>query len=64
MNLFFIHHPANNPEGAADKHILVPLQNQEHDLSEGSEFLNDAIRIEDLSELYEKKISQTENHKP
>ena len=49
MNFFFIH-PAKNSEGAADEHILVPLQNHGHDLSEGSEFLDDAIRIEDLPE--------------
>ena len=51
MNFFLIH-PAKNPEGAADEHILVPLQNHGHDLNEGSEFLDDAIRIEDLPELY------------
>ena len=50
MNLFFIHHPANNPEGAADEHILVPLQNHRQNTNEGSEFLDDAIRIEDLPE--------------
>ena len=50
MNLFFIHHPAKNPKSEADEHTLVPLQNHGHDLNEGSEFLDDAIRIEDLPE--------------
>ena len=52
MNFFFIHRPAKNPEGAADEHILVPLQNHGHDLNEGSEFLDDAIRMEDMPEVY------------
>jgi hypothetical protein len=52
MNLFFIHHPANNPERAGDEHILVSLQNHEQNTNEGSEFLDDAVRIEDLPEWY------------
>ena len=52
MNLFFIHHQANNPEREADEHIRVSLQNHEQNTNEGSEFLDDAIRIEDLPESY------------
>src|SRR5438045_3905886 len=52
MNLFFIHHPTNNPEGEAGKHTPVPIQNHEQNTNEGSEFLDDAIRMEDLPESY------------
>ena len=51
MNLFFIHHP-KNPEDEAGKHTLVLLQNHGHNTNEGSEFLDDAIRTEDLPALY------------
>ena len=46
MNLFFIHPTKKQDE--ADKHTLVLLHNQEHDTNEGSEFMDDAIRTEDL----------------
>ena len=52
MNLFFIHHPTNNPEDESGKHTLVPLQNHGHNTNEGSEFMDDAIRMEDLPALY------------
>ena len=48
MNLFFIHHPTKNPGDKAGEHTLVPLLNHEHNSTEGSEFLDDAIRTEDL----------------
>ena len=51
MNLFFIHHPIKNPEDEAGKHTLVLLQNHVHNTNEGSEFLDDAIRTEDLPTL-------------
>ena len=52
MNLFFIHYPAKNPEDKQGEHTLIPLQNHEHDTNEGSEFIDDAIRTEDLPALY------------
>lgn len=52
MNLFFIHHPTKNPKSEADEHTLVPLQNHGHNTNEGSEFLDDALRTEDLPALY------------
>ena len=52
MNLFFIHHPAKNPKAEADDHTLIPRQNHGQNTNEGSEFLDDAIRMEDLPESY------------
>ncbi len=52
MNLFFIHHSAKNAGSETGEHILVPLQNQAHNSNEGSEFLDDAIRMKDQPLLY------------
>ena len=51
MNLFFIHHPTKNPEDEAGKHTPVLLQNHGHNTNEGGEFLDDAIRTEDVTAL-------------
>jgi hypothetical protein len=64
MNLFFIH-PAKKTEGEADEHTLIPLQNHGQNTNEGSEFLDDVIRIEDLPESYtEENIAAEKNHEP
>jgi len=52
MNFFFVHHPAKNAEDKPGEHTLVPLQNHAHYTNEGSEFLDDAIRIKDLPLMY------------
>jgi len=52
MNLLFKHHAAKNAESVAVEHILLPLQNQEHNTNEGSEFLDDAIRMKEQPLLY------------
>ena len=60
MNLFFIHPTKKQDE--ADKHTLVLLHNQEHDTNEGSEFMDDAIRTEDLPPLdTEENITEGES---
>jgi hypothetical protein len=46
MHFFFLH-PIKS--GAEEEHTLVPLHALQHNTSEGSEFLDDAIRMEDLS---------------
>jgi len=56
MNLFFIHHPTKNAEDKAGEHTLVPLLNHKHNSNEGSEFLDDAIRTEDLTALDPEEI--------
>jgi hypothetical protein len=52
MNLFFIYHPTKNPEDEAGKHTRALLQNHGYNTNEGSEFLDDAIRTEDVTTLY------------
>ena len=52
MNLFFIHRSPKNPGDEGEEHTLVPLHNHEYNTNEGGEFLNDAIRIEDMPEVY------------
>lgn len=55
MNFFFIHHPVKNQKDETDKHTLVPFQFHEHNINEGSEFLDDAIRMKDQSLIYVEK---------
>ena len=43
-----------------NEHTLVPIHGQEYSTNEGSEFLNDAIRTEDLPELYPEENTTTE----
>ena len=45
MHLFFLHPTKSSAE---DEHALVPLHALQYNTSEGSEFLDDAIRMEDL----------------
>jgi hypothetical protein len=52
MNLFFIHRLTKDPEDEGGQHKLVPLHNNGYNTNEGSEFLDDAIRIEDVPEVY------------
>lgn len=46
MHFPFLPH-AGGPKPSTDKNILVPLHEQEHNTSEGGEFLDDAIRMND-----------------
>ncbi|MBV4355862.1 hypothetical protein [Pinibacter aurantiacus] len=46
MNNFFKHH-IPNLEVEPNEHPLLPLHEHEHNTSEGSEFLDDAIRMHD-----------------
>ena len=64
MNIFFIHHSAKKTEAEADEHSLVLFQNHEHNTNEGSEFLDDALRTEDLPESYTEENIKEENHNP
>jgi hypothetical protein len=48
MNLIFIH-PFKLKRVSANDHTYVPHRNL-HDTSEGSEFLDDAIHLEDVQE--------------
>ena len=52
MNLFFIYHSTKNAETEPGERMLLPLQNQKHNTNEGSEFLDDAIRMKEQLLLY------------
>ena len=48
MNLQFFHLPTKNRKDEPNKHALVLFQEPQHNTNEGSEFLDDALRMEDL----------------
>ena len=52
MNLFFIHHPAKHQKDEPGEHTLVVAVPEEHNISEGGEFLDDAIRTKDQPFMY------------
>ena len=54
MNLFFIHHPVNHLEDKPGEHTLVPLHEKQpqDNIIEGSEFLDDAIRMKEQPLTY------------
>lgn len=59
MNLFFLHPTAKNVKEPSEEHTLVhdaPPQN----MDEGSEFLDDALRMEDLPLSYAEENATTE----
>lgn len=49
---FFLHPADKNRKLQPDKHTPVQSHVSLHDTSEGSEFLDDAIRMEDLPVIY------------
>ena len=51
MNLLFLHPAGNNRQAQSDKHPVVHNE-PSHNMNEGSEFLDDAIRTEDLPLIY------------
>jgi hypothetical protein len=46
--MFFLHLHAHNLSARSEEHLLVQLHEPPHDTSEGGEFLDDAIRMEEL----------------
>ena len=41
-----------NRKDLSEEHVLVPIHEPPHNTNEGSEFLDDAIRMEDLPIIY------------
>ena len=64
MNFLFLHYPAKGRENEAGDHTLVTLQHHGYNTNEGSEFLDDAIRTEDLPAVQEEENIAGEGHKP
>jgi hypothetical protein len=47
MNLFFLHMGVKNQKGQSDKHRLIPFHEPAQNTSEGCEFLDEPLRMED-----------------
>lgn len=56
MNLFSLHLPAKKREEEQDKHVLVSVY-EPHNTVEGSEFLDDAIRMKEQPLAYTVKTA-------
>jgi len=52
MNIFFLHPDTKNLKAPSLNHLLVSMHQSTHDTSEGSEFLDDALRMEDLLPIH------------
>lgn len=52
MIFFFLHPAGNNLRVPPDEHQLVPLHEPPHNTSEGGEFLDDALRMDDEPVIY------------
>lgn len=49
MNFFFKHNSVKDLKDETDKQTVMPIQANEHNINEGGEFLDDAIRMKDQS---------------
>jgi len=52
MNLFFLHHPVTKRNNEPGKRSLVSMHGPERNATDGGEFLDDALRMRDLSLVY------------
>ena len=52
MIFFFLHPAAHSLSVPSDEHQLVPLHEPAHNTYEGSEFLDDALRMDDEPVVY------------
>ena len=55
MHFFFTIKPSQNQQDESDKHTLIPIYDHEQNSREGSEFLDDAIRMHDQPLKYTEK---------
>jgi hypothetical protein len=61
MNLFFLHHSIKDLNDKAGEHTLVLLQEPEHNITDGSEFLDDAIRMKEQPFMYTEECAVARN---
>jgi len=47
MNLFFLQHQQNDQKDETEIHTLIPLHEQTHNITDGGEFLDDALRMKE-----------------
>lgn len=52
MNPFFTHHDRKNWRDPSEEHLLVPIHEPPHNTTEGSEFLDDALRMHEQPLIY------------
>jgi len=52
MIFYFLHPAAHNLPVPSEEHQLVPLHEPMHNTNEGSEFLDDALRMKDQPMVY------------
>ena len=60
MNFPFTRRRIENRQDAAGNHLLVEGYPQEYNTSEGSEFLDDAIRVHDQPLMYKEEDCTTD----
>ena len=61
MNLFFLHRPVANRNDDHGKRSPVSMHNMERNIADGGEFIDDAIRMKDLSLIYtDNRIAATD----
>ena len=52
MTLFFLHRPVISRDSNHGKRSLVSMHGPERNITDGGEFIDDAIRMKDLSLIY------------
>lgn len=52
MNLFFLHPPAKKQKQDSDEYAMTTIHEPLHNTSDGSEFLDDAIRMKEQPLMY------------
>ncbi len=52
MQLFFLHAATKDQKDQSEEHALVPIHEPPHNTNEGSEFLDDALRMKDQPLMY------------
>lgn len=56
MHPFFLHLLAKNQNSPADENMSVTTHDHPHDATEGSEFLDDALRMKDQPLSYTEEV--------
>ena len=64
MNLFFLHHPVNHLKDKPGEHTLVSLEElqPQDNITDGGEFLDDAIRMKEQPLMFTKESLAEESH--
>lgn len=52
MHIPILYHPVKTSKDESDEHPLIPVHEPPHNTNEGSEFLDDALRMKDQPLMY------------